>query len=199
MNKRRGTQKNPQDWLNAALDTLATEGIGGVRVERLAKKIGVTKGSFYWHFPHRPALLAALLAHWEKMSTHDIIARVNHQGGTADKRLRNLWEVTSSHGFDRAELAIRGWSTHDPLARAAVDRVDAARLAFLRSLLVQLGYRDEDAEARGLLLYSLLIGDLFIGSHHGPLQREAVLQSALALLLEAPAQHTAAPDPPQTQ
>ena len=55
------------DWANAALDLIAEQGVASVAVEPLARRLGVTKGSFYWHFPSREALLVAALERWEKM------------------------------------------------------------------------------------------------------------------------------------
>ena len=69
-------QQSRASWITAALEVLASEGIGRVRVEPLAKKLGVTKGSFYWHFDDRPALHAAMLAQWQETQTLGIIAMV---------------------------------------------------------------------------------------------------------------------------
>jgi AcrR family transcriptional regulator len=87
-----------EEWIREALKLLLAEGIGGVRVEPLALRLKVTKGSFYWHFKDRAALHAAMLAHWQRIATRAIAERVDQAGGTPRAKLRRLI------GFERAVL-----------------------------------------------------------------------------------------------
>lgn len=146
-----------QHWIDAALRTLAGQGVDAVRVERLAGDLNVTKGSFYWHFANREALLLAVLEAWETRATNDIIKMVEAVGGDAKARLRTLgMEVFGSDG--RLDRQIRAWSAHDPLARLAQQRIDARRLGYLGQLFGEMGFGPDAAKARALFSYQALIG-----------------------------------------
>src|SRR4051812_29966824 len=124
------------DWTRAALDALARGGLSAVAVEPLAKDLGTTKGSFYWHFADRNALIAAALELWEKRDTEVIIAAVE-QDDDATARLRNLLQLVfgavragPEPGAGSVELALQASATH-PLVAASLGRVTERRLAYL--------------------------------------------------------------------
>jgi len=177
----RRSTRSREAWIAAAIEALGDGGPSAVRVERLARALGVTKGSFYWHFADRAALLEALLETWESAGTHAVIDLVEREGGDARARLRRLWELTSADERLGSELAIRDWARRDDSVAARVQRVDDARMGYLRSLLREHGA--DDVEARAMLIYSLLIGNYFIAARHGRRSRPRVLRDALALLL----------------
>ena len=146
-----------QHWIGAALRTLASQGVDAVRVERLAGDLKVTKGSFYWHFSNREALLLAVLDAWEVRATGDIIRMVEAVGGDAATRLHTLgMEVFRSDG--RLDRQIRAWSAQDPVAREAQERIDARRIAYLAQLFGEMGFAGDAAQARALFSYQALIG-----------------------------------------
>ena len=158
MNQRLGQK----EWVEQALRTLADQGVEGVRVERLAEALSVTKGSFYWHFKDRNALLAAVLDAWKTRATHDIIALVELRGGDAAARLRTLGtRVFSADG--RLDRQIRAWAAHDPLASAAMAEIDQRRMNYLEALLLAYGFSRDDANARALFIYRALIGQFQMG------------------------------------
>lgn len=182
------SRKSREHWVRAALDALRDSGIEGVRVEPLALSLEVTKGSFYWHFANREALLDAMLDAWEEAGTEAIIREVASNAPATDQ-LRALWKRTleDSHDDLRTELAIRELGLRDEAVRARVQRVDDKRMRFVRDLFRQMGLPAPLAEARSLLLYSLLIGNHFIDASHGRLSRGRVLRVALEELLAADA------------
>jgi len=148
-------------WLAAAQDALAEGGIGLVRVELLARRLKVTKGSFYWHFQDRPALLGALLADWRDGR----IAAIREQAGDDAEppalrldRLLDLYLGGSNPKGLRIELAMRDWARRDPLAAKAAAAVDAARLEAVGGLFRGLGLEPRAARARAHLLYAFLFG-----------------------------------------
>jgi len=119
----------PEDWADAALWALAERGLAGVAVEPIARALGVTKGSFYWHFANRTALLTAALTRWEALAVDAPIAGL---AGVADPatRLRRLLAVAwEDPGHLRAEQALA--SSSEPAVVSAVARVTARRLEFL--------------------------------------------------------------------
>jgi AcrR family transcriptional regulator len=148
-------------WIEAALQALAQGGIAAVRVETLARRLRVTKGSFYWHFADRAALLEALLASWEQKFTRAIIDRVAAIGGSAEQRLATLFglAIVDQGSSGSIELALRDWARHEPRVRNVLARVDRVRLRYLAGLLSQIGFPPVDARARALLLYSALLGE----------------------------------------
>ncbi len=172
----------PLDWIQAAVAALGREGIKGVRVEALARRLGVTKGSFYWHFTDQRALLDAVLAHWAELGTRGIIEQVEAGGGSAADRLRRLWQVVSGPDLG-PELALRDWARNDRRAAAAVAQVDSERVAYLRRLFRELGCARREAEARSLLLYSLLVGAYFIRADHAGRTPASVATDAVDLLV----------------
>lgn len=147
-------------WINAALDVLAEHGIESVRVEPLAKRLGVTKGSFYWHFKDRDALYEALLNDWRRRATLDVIARIETFTDAPDERIRRFMTLpfhgsAAKRGAD-IELSIRLWARSDPRARRALQEVDELRLRNMRGLLAQLGFNETQAAARAVQAYSFI-------------------------------------------
>jgi len=147
-----------ESWIEMALRVLADQGVEFVRVEPLARALGVTKGSFYWHFANRQELLDRLLEHWRRLATTDVIEAVERAYDKPDERLRELTRLVFRHGgpLDRA---VRSWASHEDSAANAVSQVDAQRYAFVRRLLEAHGLAPATAAVRARLLYTSLVGE----------------------------------------
>ena len=158
--KARGDQRiGPAEWVSAGLVLLAKEGIDAVRVEPLAVNLGVTKGSFYWHFKDRAALHAEMLRAWLGVGTGDIIEQVEAGGGTGAERLGRLVKLGTSNGkAARLETAIRTWARSDAKVAEALGEVDRKRLDYVVKLLVANGLKRDVSRMRAKLLYLALIG-----------------------------------------
>jgi AcrR family transcriptional regulator len=155
-------------WISAGLRALGTGGVEAVRVEVLARTLGVTKGSFYWHFADRRALLDAMVAHWELATTTNVIAAVDADGGSGADRLRRLIALCfHGGGISRLESALRRWGSTDDVVRPILARVDAARIAYVADLLVAHGLGAAMARIRARLLYLVMIGELAWRAHGG--------------------------------
>ena len=143
--------------MRAALEAIAEGGLAAVAVEPLARRLGTTKGSFYWHFPNRDALIAAALAEWERVETEQVIERVSVVRDPAE-RLRAL---TAAAFADRAgglrDAALAASADH-PLVKPVLRRVTERRVAYLTDVFVELGWPEAVARRRGLLLYSSYLG-----------------------------------------
>jgi AcrR family transcriptional regulator len=150
---------NSEDWLRAALDALAKLGIEGVRVLPLAKALGVSRGSFYWHFKNRRELLDRLLEYWDRWSTETVIQQLSSRSYGAKERIWALIELIENQGLGRYDPAIRAWATYDRRAAAAVRGVDRKRIAFVTGLFREAGFPAEQAEARARLLAVYTMGD----------------------------------------
>lgn len=169
------------------MQALAAGGPDAVRIEVLAKDLGVSKGGFYWHFEDRQALLEETLDVWERTGTDDVIAAV--EGATTDPRakLRRLFELApAAKGLFAADLALRDWARRDRDIAKRLQRVDDRRTGYLRSLFGQFCGDEEDVEARTMLAYSLFIGSYFVRTKHAGRTRAEVLQLAIGRLLDEP-------------
>jgi AcrR family transcriptional regulator len=149
-----------QDWTAAALAALARGGIAAVAVEPIAASLGATKGSFYWHFSSRDALLEAALQEWERTDTDEVIALVETEPDV-HRRLRRLLAVALRGGDkrpgERVELALQPSADH-PLVAPVLARVTTRRLDYLTELFVALGFPADAAAQRSLLAYTAYLG-----------------------------------------
>ncbi len=149
----------PDDWARAALAAIARGGVAAVAVETAAAELGATKGSFYWHFKNRDALIQAALDKWEQRRTESVIEELDREPDPA-KRLRKLLEAAFELGpTDRAEIALLANPDH-PAAVRAVRRVADRRIAYIAGQLEGLGRDPDDALDRAVVLYYVYIGYL---------------------------------------
>jgi AcrR family transcriptional regulator len=146
------------DWAEAALAVLREGGgLPAIAIEPLAARMGATKGSFYWHFANRDALIAAALARWEEQRTEEVIAALARERDPLT-RLRELVHKSAGTAVDDpTELALHAGAGH-PQVAAALRRVTARRLDFLTGLFRELGLSEGEARMRGLQAYSGYLG-----------------------------------------
>jgi AcrR family transcriptional regulator len=154
----------PEHWIAAATEVLVDEGIDHVKVDLLATKLNVTRGSFYWHFRDRQDLLRRVLQSWSEATTRQLTKRL--ETAHTDDPLQQLRDVISLPFRGRAaaraariELAIRAWARRDAMARQAVDDGDAARLAYHEQIFRALGFDDHEAAMRAFVLYSYEVAE----------------------------------------
>jgi AcrR family transcriptional regulator len=172
------------DWVAAARAALARGGPEAVRVEPLARELGATKGSFYWHFDNRAALLDAVLDDWERTVVDDVIAQIDAGGGDARERLRRLFALAGTRrALPTVELAIRDWARRDPGVARRLKRLDNRRFAYMRPLFAAFADDDADAEVRCTLAFALFVGHPLIAADHPGRPRRDVLALSLAHLL----------------
>jgi AcrR family transcriptional regulator len=154
------TRLTVADWTAAALEAIGQGGLAAVAVEPLAARLGATKGSFYWHFPNRDALIEVALQHWEADHTDAVIAQVEEQPDPLAK-LRTLIslviESTSIPGADAIELAMLATADH-PHVAPVLARVTQRRLAYTAQLFEGLGLDPQEAGDRALLAVSAYLG-----------------------------------------
>lgn len=159
-NKNRA-QLDREAWIDGAIEVLAEEGIAGLRVEVLAKRLKVTKGSFYWHFQDRRDLLLAILTQWRDGRIRDIVKQTKAAPGEELAQIYHVIEVYSANRSRRGmmiELAVRDWARRDPDAAAIVAEVDETRLRCARELFVACGVSPQEASSRCMLLYAYVFG-----------------------------------------
>jgi AcrR family transcriptional regulator len=169
-------QLTARDWLDQGLKTLARQGFTALKAEPLAKAMGVSRGSFYWHFADIGAFHAAILKHWREVAAEQIIAGVEAASNDENPLPLLLRRVFSS----RLELenAVRTWAAFDPAARAAVQAIDRRRLGYVESLLVKTGLAADIARARAQILYWTFLG-FALSDKPLPKDRQAVVLEEL--------------------
>jgi AcrR family transcriptional regulator len=177
------TRTPRRSWIEEGLRTLAVGGPDAVRIEPLARALGVTRGGFYWHFADRPALLEEMLDTWERVSVDEVIERVESEGGDARAKLRRLSALAASSDEPlRIDLAVRDWARREQTVAERLRRVDNRRMDYMRSLFGSFCPDEDDVEARCMVFYSLWIGNHFIAADHGARRRTEVLRLALTRL-----------------
>ena len=153
-------------WIEAALDVLAEGGIDAVRVDPLAKRLGVTRGSFYWHFTDRAALHQAMLKAWRKRSSYRVGSRIESRTPDPLERLKQTLALpNSSARANRAagiELSIRLWAQRDAQAARAVRHIDRVRLNYYAKLFEETGRSPAEARKRAFLFYATLLAQAYI-------------------------------------
>jgi AcrR family transcriptional regulator len=173
-----------QTWIEEGLRALAAGGPDVVRVETVAKALGVTKGGFYWHFRDRQALLDAMLDSWEETLVDQAIQFADREGGTGRARLRRLFGAAGERDeILNLELSVRDWARRDPAVAERITRVDNRRLAYLRPLFAEFCDDAADVEGRCLLVLTLFVGESLVIATHGRRTRPSVTAAALRHLL----------------
>jgi AcrR family transcriptional regulator len=146
-------------WLQAGLESLRKGGVASVRVERLAAELGITKGSFYWHFRNREELLEALLGHWSREMTDAEFERIQAMDNDLADRLLALAKDVLEKGMGRYDPAIRAWARTDRKVAAAVAQVDRRRVQALAGFFQGGGFKPAEARIRARLFYTFLLGE----------------------------------------
>jgi len=183
--QQRLTRLDAEAWIAAAFVALADGGIDAVRVEPLAKAVDITKGSFYWHFADRRALLDAMLGSWAEGRIAAIREQATARGAPAAV-LGDLADLYTRHANVRGltiELAIRSLARTDNTAAKAVRSVDRERLRHVGELFTALGWPAAQAQARAILFYSYLFGQALLDATVVPLTAR---DDAIRALIAAP-------------
>jgi len=178
-------QLTPEDWIAAGFRALASGGLAAIRAEAIARDLGVSKGSFYWHFKDVPTFREVMLTHWEDQATDRILAMVEAGAPDPGGRLQLLADLATSdldgpYGGFHTEAAIRAWARSDPVAAAVQTQVDRRRLAYLAACFDEAGL--PDAMLRARLSLAALVGAQHLAPTE-PASQRAQLRLLLALLL----------------
>lgn len=176
------TRTPRSSWIDEGLRALAASGPDAVRIEPLARALGVTKGGFYWHFDDRRALLDEMLDTWERTVIDEVIEQVEAGGGDARARLRRLFGLASEDAV-RIDLAVRDWARRDDAVAGRLRRGDNRRMQYMRTLFGAFCTDEDEVEARCTIAFSLWIGNHFIAADHGKRSRAQVLRRIFKQLL----------------
>ena len=188
-NERTG-RLSADDWASAALDLISEQGVAAVAVEPLARRLGVTKGSFYWHFPSREALLVAALERWEKME-QDLLFGELEPINDPRARLRALFNLVAHEYKSHVVYSELIKAMDHPAVQPVIGRVSERRLDYLTASFRQAGLARTDARYRAQLLYSAYVGflQLNLQLHQTRMQHdefEAYVEHMAATLIPNP-------------
>ena len=150
-------------WLAAALDLLREGGVGAVKVEKLAARLGVTKGSFYWHFRDRADLLAALPGWWAERQTGQVVEVAETTPGGPVAALAAVADYLAREDPARYDNAMRAWAQHDEAVAAVVNEIDGRRIGLATVLFTEAGLDSNEARFRARLWYFYDVGEHITG------------------------------------
>ncbi|HWG71495.1 MAG TPA: TetR/AcrR family transcriptional regulator [Steroidobacteraceae bacterium] len=180
-------RKNPlgrEAWLIAARSALISEGIGGVEVGKLARKLRATRGGFYWFFTSRKQLLDNLLTDWEETNSAAFKSVIRDRGanGTAEfKALCDIW--INEDGYDpQWDAAVREWARISPQVAKVVRRVDDARIEIMQRIFLDLGYDETESFVRARITYFHQVGYYTLGVRESHEQRLQLLPLYMRIL-----------------
>ncbi|WP_448187785.1 TetR/AcrR family transcriptional regulator [Azospirillum sp. sgz301742] len=171
------------DWIAAARRALVEGGVAEVKIDRLASRIPVTRGSFYWHFKSRAELLDALLEEWRHANV-DPFLRVLDGEAPPLLRLKRFFAVWLDGGaFDPAlDSAMRDWARGDERVAALVREADSTRTDVLRRIFEGLGYAAGEAEVRARVAYYHQVGYYALGIVESRRVRETLFPTYFKVL-----------------
>ncbi|OAF02324.1 transcriptional regulator [Bradyrhizobium centrolobii] len=164
-------QLSADDWVKEGLKTLAKNGFTALKADPLAKAMGVSRGSFYWHFADLGAFHAAVLKRWREIAAEQIIADVE---ADSDEPLKSLLRRSFGARLD-LERAVRNWAAFDPAAQGAVRAIDRRRLDYIETLLEKRGLASAMAQARAQILYWTFLGFALSGAPVPAVRLQALL------------------------
>ena len=186
----RSGRLSADDWAQAALDLIAEQGVAAVAVEPLARRLGVTKGSFYWHFPSRDALLQAALERWEKVEQETVFGSLEAVPDPRE-RLRALFQLVAHEARSHIIYSELLKALDHPIVRPVIGRVSQRRFDYLAASFRQAGLSRTDAQHRARLAYAAYVGflQLSLQLHQPRLQHEefeAYVEHVMSTLIPAP-------------
>ena len=176
-----GDQLSAQDWVNQGLKTLAKRGFTALKAEPLAKAMGVSRGSFYWHFADIGAYHAAILKHWHEIAAEQIIAGLEaaaEDGNPLSLLVRGAFSTKPT-----LEVAVRNWAAIDPKARAAVLAIDRRRIDYIEQMLRRAGLKPDIASSRAQILYWVYLGYALSDQPLSSAKQQAVIDELLRMVV----------------
>ena len=179
-----------QDWIDFALKTLAREGFAALKADVLARKLGVSRGSFYWHFAELGTFHARVIEHWRLVATEAIIAGLERYD-TREQRLDMLLRGAFGHSA-LMEIRMRAWADENAQAARVMNDIDRRRRAYIEQLLVQAGVAPSLAATRSQLLYWAYLGAALNRSRLTGAQLDRIVTELKLIGLGPPAGKSAA-------
>lgn len=147
------------DWVREAFALLHERGVDGVKIVVIAERMGVTSGSFYWHFKGLPELMDCLLEFWETVLTDAIIVRATSYEGPPEDRILDLMTQVIEQDAAVHDHPISVWARRDPAVQEIFERTIQKRFDFAAWIFGQAGFSKRQAKIRGRLMVAYLMGE----------------------------------------
>ena len=139
------------NWLTLALDVLAEEGRAKIEIDYLAKKLGVTKGSFYAHFSDRRDFVASVAFYWANTLTSTVLDNLSKTNKKGEEQLLLLMQQIKDHKLEKYDIVMRAWALDDPLVAVQVEKVDKVRFEYIKSVFAEMGFTGDELETRSMI------------------------------------------------
>lgn len=137
-----------EEWLRRALDVLAAKGPGTLNIKHLVVDLGVSRGSFYWHFTDRAEFVRALLNYWHDKYTAPVPELIDSGGGSGKEKFVRFLHAIHNDDLTRFDIPIRSWAMQEPEIARLLMRTDNYRLDYVKSLFLEMGFSQKQAEIR---------------------------------------------------
>lgn len=174
-----------EQWLDHGLYALAQNGFTALKADTLAKALGVSRGSFYWHFKNLADFHQAILARWELLTVETAVSTIEATTDNTAARLQVVINMAADSNI-ALEQAIRAWANSNANVKTAVDRVDANRIAYLEHIFTDLGLAEETAYARARIVYFGFLGQMLVGELMTAEKRALVATELIRLTTQTP-------------
>lgn len=150
------------EWLARALELLGKKGAGALTLDAIAHHLGVTKGSFYWHFQTRDDFYHQLIEYWGRRYTKTVIDHILSLDVSPEDRLVEVMRLVHSENMDRFEMPVRAWAQQNPKLLPLVRKVDRSRVAFVKALFLEMGFGEDEAELRCQVFVAYMASQRFL-------------------------------------
>jgi len=184
MNEKKNKRISKDEWLACALKALESLGIDGVRVDKLARELGVARSGFYWHFKDRQELLTDMLEYWAHEYTEVVTENKALIEGPPVQRLENVMRTVRDYELNRYEAAIFIWSQSDPVVREAFDIAYKKRLDFIGNIFSELGFKGDEKDMRAQFFMGYLAWEYTGFCSQSKVKHDRLLKLRLRLLTE---------------
>ena len=175
------------EWLEEALDAVARMGRGPSSIDELVAEVGVTKGSFYWHFTNRDDFLESLLTYWVEELTARVADQVRRLEGSPEDRLLAVAENITASQRARYDVAMHAWAQREARVATAVEQAEAIRFRTVRALFAEMGFRGDELEMRTRTFVTVYSFDQGLRDQPSEKKRAQLVKSRHAMLVRPPA------------
>lgn len=169
-----------EQWLDHGLQALAENGFTVLKADTLAKSLGVSRGSFYWHFKSLAEFHRAILGRWEMLTVETAVSTIEAATDNTAERLQTVINMAAASNI-ALEQAIRAWANSSAPVKEAVYKVDADRIAYLEQIFTDLGLAEETAYARARIVYFGFLGQMLTGESMTAEKRALVASELIQL------------------
>ncbi|MFK8036770.1 MAG: TetR/AcrR family transcriptional regulator [Crocinitomicaceae bacterium] len=147
-----------QDWVNLGFKLFSEKGISGIVIENMAEKLNVNKSSFYWHFKTKKEFIQQLIESWISNETEQIISLTNNEKSALQKFKTLI--ILSYKKMPNQDFIfyLKRYAQKERKTKSIIEKIDFQRIEYLKNLLKEMGYSEQDANIKSSLLYKHLIG-----------------------------------------